>query len=190
VWGETITGVLSQLSPDVLFALLSELREGGDTSQLEGLLDAIGGSPPSWQDEVMMGLFRPVACTEIAEDSWFGFELVDGEVIPTVNACDAIDLTAPFDAADWPIDAPILYFQGDRDPATAIDGARAHFSAQADTDRTFVTVHGIGHTPLSWSIADSCGTTTWDAILAGDDLGAVLEACGVDATVEHAAAAR
>jgi pimeloyl-ACP methyl ester carboxylesterase len=185
VWGETITGVLSQYSPDVLFALLMTLADGGDTQELESLLDAIGGGTPLWEDPVMMGLFRPVACNEVAEHSWFGFELRDGEVRPTVDACDEIDLSRPYDPADWPIAAPIVYVQGDADPATPITGARAHFDAHADTTRTFVTVHGVGHVPLQWRIAEACGASVWKAILADDALAPVLEACGVDATVEY-----
>ena len=187
VWGETITTVLSQYSPDVLFALLMTLSEGGDTTELEGFLSLIEGLPPMWEDEVLMGLFQPVACNEIAEDSWFGFELQGGEVVPTVDACDTIDVGEPYAAADWPIDAPILYVQGDRDPATPFDGARSHFEAQAATDRRFVTVHGVGHVPLMWMIAGACGTSVWEAILADAELEPVLAAC-VDATVEHAAA--
>lgn len=187
-WGETITGVLSQFSPDVLLALLSSLEDGGDTTELEGLLTAIGDGQPTWQNEVMMGLFRPVACREIAEHSWFGFELRDGEVVPTVDACAEIDVVAPFDAADWPIAAPILYIEGGMDPATPPMGARAHFDAQYGTDRTFVTVAGVGHLPLMWRINGGCGTSVWETILADGDLQAALNACGVEATVEHAAA--
>lgn len=187
-WGETITGVLSQFSPDVLFELLMGLGEGGDTMPLEGLLAAIGDGPPTWENEEMMGLFRPVACTEIAEHSWFGFELVGGEVVPTVDACAEIELDTPYDPADWPIAAPILYFEGTQDPATTPMGARAHFDAQRDTDRTFVSVTGVGHTPLLWRINGGCGPSIWTAVLDGSDLQAALTACNVDATVEHAAA--
>ncbi|MBL8943832.1 MAG: alpha/beta fold hydrolase [Myxococcales bacterium] len=188
VWGETITTVLSQYSPEVLLTLLGSLADGGDTTELEGLMTAITGGPPMWEDEVMMGLFQPVACNEIAEDSWFAFELQGGEVVPTRNVCEAIDLGEPYDAGDWPIPAPIVYVQGDLDPATVYSGARAHFDSQTATDRTFVTVSGVGHTPLQWRIAGGCGASMWTAILAGSDLAATLTACGVDGMVEHAAA--
>ncbi|MBK8240402.1 MAG: alpha/beta fold hydrolase [Deltaproteobacteria bacterium] len=187
-WGETITTVLSQYSADALFTLLGSLAPGGDTTELEGLMDAIGGGTPLWDDPVMMALFRPVACNEIAEDSWFAFELQDGEVVPTRNVCDTIDLTTPYAAGDWPITAPIVYVQGDLDPATTYSGARSHFDAQTTSDRTFVTVRGVGHLPLMWRIAGGCGSDMWKAILAGGDLGAALAACGVEGMVEHAAA--
>ena len=107
---------------------------------------------------------------------------------PTLDACDAIDLREPYAPDDWPIESPIVYVQGDADPATPIAGARAHFDAQQGTDRTFVTVHGIGHTPLQWRISEGCGSRVWEAILADEDLEAALADCGVEATVEQAPA--
>jgi pimeloyl-ACP methyl ester carboxylesterase len=183
-WGEFITAILSQTSPQTLFDLLMGLDEGQDPSDLRQTVDELTSGPHSWENEEVMSLFRPVACEEIAENSWFGFELVEGEVVPTVNACDAIDLVTPYDPADWPIDAPIVYVEGDRDPATTPQGAHAHFDAQPQTDRTFISVRGIGHVPLQWYAAAVCGDDLFAALLDERPIADALQACGIEATVE------
>jgi len=132
-----------------------------------------------------MGLFQPVACREIAEDSWFAFELVDGEIVPTVNVCDEIDLDAPYRAADWPIRSPIVYVQGTVDPATVHSNARRHFETQTKADRTFVALPDIGHAPLSWALTTACGDTVWNALLDDGDLDTAVASCDLGAEVER-----
>ena len=184
-WGETISTTLSQFSPTVLHNLLLGLDEGAEPTQLAETVEAFTGGTPLWEDEVTMGLFRPVACGEIAEDSWFAYELVDGEIAPTINICDDVDLTEPYAAADWPITTPIVYVQGTLDPATVHSSARVHFEAQTGSDRTFVALPEIGHAPLSWALPTACGDTVWNALLDGGDLDAAVGSCNVGATVEH-----
>lgn len=187
-WGEMISTTLSQFSPAVLHGLLLGLDEGADPTVLTETVEAFTGGTPLWDDELTMGLFRPVACREIAEDSWFGFELVDGEIVPTINMCDDIDLAEPYAAADWPITVPIVYVQGTVDPATVHSSARVHFEAQTGSDRTFVALPDVGHAPLSWALPTACGDTVWNAILDGRDLDAAVASCNVGAMVEHRAA--
>lgn len=187
-WGEMISTTLSQFSPAVLHGLLLGLDDGADPTQLAETVEAFTGGTPLWDDEITMGLFRPVACREIAEDSWFGFELVDGEIVPSINVCDDVDLAEPYAAADWPITAPIVYVQGTVDPATVHSSARLHFEAQTRSDRTFVAIPDVGHAPLSWALPTACGDTVWNVLLDGGDLDAALASCNVGAMIEHRAA--
>lgn len=184
-WGELISLLLSQRSVTFLRELLSGLELGGDTAGLEGLFESIASAPRWGEDELQEALYTSVACGELVDAGWFEFELRNSGLQPTIDACVDQELDDPFDPADWPIDAPIIYVQGDEDPATAYEGARHHLDAQPRSDRTFVTVAGVGHLPLIWSISEECGLEIWDAVLYDGDVASSLELCGLDLHVEH-----
>ena len=160
--------------PDVL----AGLELDGDPSTLEAMFEGFSG-PPAWEDEVRMALFRGVACRELADASWFGYELRGTELQPTFDACADQKLDRPFDAGDWQLDVPIVYVQGTQDPATPYESARAHLMSQPHAHRTFVTVAETGHLPLMGAIAESCGLELWDAILDETDIEASLQTCAL-----------
>jgi pimeloyl-ACP methyl ester carboxylesterase len=116
-------------------------------------------------------LFKVVSCQELSDSisgSQYDFDLVQGKLIPLPsNYCGDLKLSNPFDSAYQQISAPIIYFQGDHDPATPIWQARYHFANQHLSKRTFITVENGGHASLDFNLSD-CKQRIWMAIASND----------------------
>jgi pimeloyl-ACP methyl ester carboxylesterase len=162
----------------VTFSLLP-LEYGADTSALEQEVRA-AAEAAAVTDPLMERLYQAVGCVEIAERSYFRAELVDGQLAPLDDWCADIEVTDPYDPADWPITAPITYVQGSSDPATPLGHALAHQDAQTGADRAFVEIAGGGHQPWILNLAD-CAAPMWDAIAAGEP--PPVDGCSWPATV-------
>jgi len=112
-------------------------------------------------------LLRVVACTELFGDLYPLRDLRDGElVLRGDNLCQGHpSLTHPFDAADWPVMTPLVYFQGVHDPATTLAQARHHFESEVQAPRYFVSVDEAAHAALSITLnTGDCPTRLWNAI--------------------------
>jgi pimeloyl-ACP methyl ester carboxylesterase len=121
-----------------------------------------------------------IACQEIWSDLTEP-KLASGVMTATpTNVCAEAGLTLgpeTYDAAKWPIKAPIYYFDGQNDPATPIALAHYHFKVETTSPKRQMTVvAGGGHNPLELSLTP-CLHTVWQAI--GDDtpLATALETC-------------
>lgn len=185
VWGEAISTILSQFSPESLATLLADLAPGADSTTLAATISELGSLPSIRSNPEMLQLFRAVACVELFERSMFEYQLVAGELAPTFDACADQSVTRPYDAAEHLVTAPIFYFEGSADPATIYPSAYHHFESQTATDRVFVTVDGVGHLPLQWALAPECGLDVWQAVLAGGEgLDVALAGCTHTGTIE------
>jgi pimeloyl-ACP methyl ester carboxylesterase len=112
-------------------------------------------------------LLRVVACTELFGDLYPLRDLRDGElVLRGDNLCAGHDsLTHPFDAANWPVATPLVYFQGEHDPATSFSQARHHFESEVQAPRYFVSVDEAAHAALSITLnTGDCPARLWNAI--------------------------
>jgi pimeloyl-ACP methyl ester carboxylesterase len=61
---------------------------------------------------------------------------------------ETMNLDHPFDAKNFSIKAPIVYFQGDKDPATPLHMAVHHFYSQYHPDTLFFLVKRSAHAPF------------------------------------------
>lgn len=129
-------------------------------------------------------LMRVIACGELTGNLYAGRDLVSGElVLRGRNECAGTGaLTHPYDAAQWPLTMPLVYVQGQHDPATPPAQARYHFDVQRRAPRWLLSVGRAGHEPLGISLAaGDCRAQLWHAIAADlDRLPAVVEACNVE----------
>ena len=92
---------------------------------------------------------------------------MEGELIVAgANACgDHRVVRRRFNAADWPVDTSIVYFQGEHDPATPLWQAHYHFEHQPQAPRYFVRIDRAAHAALSVTLnVRDCPARLWDAI--------------------------
>jgi pimeloyl-ACP methyl ester carboxylesterase len=173
-WGDWASGMLglggipTNYGPMnyVTYSLLP-LEYGVDTSALEQ--SVIGAAEAAAHtDPLMKRLYQAVGCAEIAERSYFRAEIVDGQLAPLDDWCADLEVTDPYEVADWPITVPITYVQGTADPATPLAHAYAHHDAQTGAPRFFVEVAGGGHQPWILNLSE-CAAPMWDAIVAGEE---------------------
>ncbi len=133
-------------------------------------------------------LLRVIACEELTGDLYPGRDMRGGELVLTgSDACaGSRRLVRPYDAAQWPVAAPIVYFQGLHDAATPPSQARYHFDVESGAPRWFIAVDRAGHSVLSITLAvGDCRDGLWGAI--GSDRGglpAAAKAC--DALLQDA----
>jgi pimeloyl-ACP methyl ester carboxylesterase len=112
-------------------------------------------------------LLRVIGCGELYGDLYPLRDLRDGElVLRGQNLCsDYHGVSRPYDANDWPLAMPIVYIQGERDPATSYPQARYHFAAQASAARYFIHVDLAAHAALSVTLnVGDCPARLWGAI--------------------------
>jgi hypothetical protein len=94
-------------------------------------------------------LARILQCTETSK-SVYKKALVNGEIVNTgPDLCPPNVFVRPYDSANYPVNVPIYYFEGSRDPNTSPANAAHHFNHQTQTERWAVVVLGGGHTDLS-----------------------------------------
>jgi hypothetical protein len=113
--------------------------------------------------------------------------LIDGHLVGHQNphVCDGRPMAHPFNSATLPMGAPIIYMQGDDDPATTLQNARYHFEGQTGSRRSFVTVRTGAHFPFG--LLAECKEAIWDAAAAGGDgLAQALAGCRAETSLEVA----
>jgi pimeloyl-ACP methyl ester carboxylesterase len=143
-WGEWIYGTLGagddDGGPDPVLAV-----GAGPKRALREAIAALGTPPAPSPGEAWAT--EHTLCRELMEESFVHARLrPDGGLEPFEDGCAAAPLDRPYDPADWPIRAPIVYLVGDADPVTPWVRARAqHLDAQPESPRTVVTVRGAGH---------------------------------------------
>ncbi len=155
-WGSFIVEGIIQGSMYSAGGALVDLR-----SKLLFLLDP--GSPDSMalRKEVMNSgagngdlesrpVFYHIACSEFSKYL---------DICKTKN----VELSAPYDSAEWQIRTPIFYVQGLNDPSTPPAQAVYHFSKQKGADKYLVMVPGAGHPALG--AINECKDKLWQAIL-------------------------
>ncbi|MBN9509811.1 MAG: alpha/beta fold hydrolase [Alphaproteobacteria bacterium] len=151
-------------------------------------LRSIGRTPYGDERAGESRLLRVIACEELTGDLYPGRDMRGGELVLTgSDACaGSRRLVRPYNAAQWPVAAPIVYFQGLHDAATPPAQARYHFDVERGAPRWLVTVDRAGHSVLSVTLAvGDCRDGLWGAI--GSDLGrlpAAAKAC--DALLQDA----
>lgn len=106
----------------------------------------------------MWGSFRQIKEVKDGNYNSYGPDICEQEKIKP--------LTQHYDPKDWPINkTPIVYFQGTRDPATPLSGARYHFESQTKALRYFVTVQNVAHPVLTMALRFKvCSVPIWKAI--------------------------
>jgi pimeloyl-ACP methyl ester carboxylesterase len=123
--------------------------------------------------EVLAGanrLLRVIGCRELYGDLYPLRDLDHGELVTRgADLCrDGPALTHPYDAAAWPVSVPLIYIQGEHDPATSLAQARYHFEREAASPRYFVSIDLAGHAALSVTLnKGTCPAELWHAIGAG-----------------------
>ena len=77
----------------------------------------------------------------------------------TKNLCSSFQLLGrTYDPADYQTESPLIYLQGDLDPATPIWSARNHFESQKiSQDKVFLRVQQTGHSPMK----DNINSLNW-----------------------------
>jgi pimeloyl-ACP methyl ester carboxylesterase len=82
----------------------------------------------------------------------------------------------PYDSAQWQIDAPMIYINGELDPATPIGRARYHYAHQTSSHKFFFAAPGAGHGPTANEFAN-CATAFYRSITAANiESGRVFDA--------------
>ena len=100
--------------------------------------------------------FLVISCAELSGNSeiasWEAVFDSNGTLAPSKRGslkseCEKHGLTssATFKAKDYPISVPVTYFQGERDPATPLNHAVAHFRKVATGDRQLLLAPSRGH---------------------------------------------
>ena len=83
-----------------------------------------------------------------------------------VCSCRSID--RDYDPGNFQIGAPIVYINGEFDPATPLDGAKSHFASQTKTPKkVFITVKDGGHFG-TWNELESCTDLLFQSGISGD----------------------
>jgi len=178
-WGRAVVTMLflggTVDLPDTAALVLSGLAAPDTEADSLAFVKALGAEMP--QPQGAIDLFDGVGCREIAETAFSEFALVRGELVPSKVNCEAIELDREYDAADYPIDAPIFYIEGTRDPATPLWQTDAHIERQPQTDRFRITVVDTGHNPFGASLVD-CVEPLWASFLdAGKGLQDAVNSC-------------
>jgi pimeloyl-ACP methyl ester carboxylesterase len=166
---DRLTGVGSA-DPAVLAALEKDVRATAD-----GFL----GTPPELKE-----LYPSIVCGELATSDNTDMALVGGVMVghQDPDFCRDRPLARPFDSARYPVRAPIIYVQGDQDPATTLENARYHFDHQVEGPKHLVTVPGGSHYPFG-AMAD-CFAAFWDGVRTNTtSLAAALDTCRVKPTL-------
>ena len=136
---------------------------------------------------VPSGLFRTIGCREIFKE-WGHAILKNGRLQPIVQpAICKGSKHVGYDSADFPIRTPIVYFQGPHDHATPYESARHHFDLHPEASRTFVTISGAAHAPLTGSLRIlGCNDLVWKTIGSNiADLENALKTCSWSLTVDN-----
>lgn len=179
-WGAGITTMLSlgmlQLEGTLAEALLSNLAPEATDEQRAGLREAVLQLGHSDIDAFGQRLHDVVACHEITETNFRAFKLESGELVRTEAYCTSDPVDQPYFAGEWPVTAPIYYFNGTNDPNTPMWQAQAHYEAQTAAERHFVAIGGAGHNPLILNLAD-CKPDIWTAIDAGAGFDEAIARC-------------
>jgi pimeloyl-ACP methyl ester carboxylesterase len=110
-------------------------------------------------------VYQRIYCNELA-DSEYDSQLVNGEIgaIPGSDLCEGSRMLEPYDSARYRIQAPIFYFNGTGDPATALSDAAYHFERQ-QAPRHLVSIQDGGHHNLGSFFGD-CVDAFWKGMLA------------------------
>jgi pimeloyl-ACP methyl ester carboxylesterase len=169
-------------SPGMVDALLALLQPGLPPVNLENLkqtLLALSESAPNSSLEPHgLRMHKIIGCNEIVADYFDVMHLIDGKLVPMDDLCPNTVVPFPYDAADHSIKAPIVYLQGERDPATPYAIAREHLDTQPQTERVFISVPDGGHNVRS--NFDECAPMLFASIAAGGaDLEQAVAACPV-----------
>lgn len=130
-----------------------------------------------------------IACRELWPDRYDMAMDADGDLVATGTdycAPAGVAHAAPYDPKNYQVETPLIYFQGDRDPATPMAGARYHFENQSLANRYFVTVPTAGHGPIEAQLSYlGCMDRIWDSILVdSSDFVAALTVCNFALTLE------
>lgn len=149
VWGEWVYGTLAAGAgdggPDPVLAVGSgpkkALREA-----LAAAAEGAGIGPESLSPGEAWAT-RETLCRELLEESfWHARVGPDLRLEPLADGCADVAVDRPYDPADWPIRAPIVYLAGDADPVTPWARARAqHLEAMPESPRAAVRIPGAGH---------------------------------------------
>lgn len=123
-------------------------------------------------------LFEVIDCAEFTDTEPVQ-SMADGELIAVSDDCtNRAKLTRPFDVADYPIRAPLFYFQGSADPATPEWMARYHANEQILSNRYYVHIEDGGHNRLG-PYFDDCKDGLWRSIaLRGQGFEKTVKSCG------------
>jgi len=188
-WGAGIQGMLPLgAGPDwggvnFLAAALNVLAPGTPEASQNSIRDVVLALGESPVDASGLRLHHEVTCREITDEDFGGFDLVEGELDPVDVDCLDVELSAPFDAKDWPIRAPIYYFSGTDDTNTPPWQAQAHFAAQVAAPRQLVHVTAGGHNARAVNLVD-CDAALWQAMASGAGFDAALGTCSWPTTLE------
>lgn len=170
-------GEARQLLSPLLQIAVSDSKEGQEVARkfveavsAEGDEDARGADT----------FYTVIACKEVFTDLR-NTKLTNGRFFtPTgANYCADAEMSASrrYNVADWPVTAPIYYFEGSDDPATPADLALGHFTAQTSSSgRQFLKVKSAGHNPFRISMPD-CYKNVFGAIAAQSDFAAAVSGC-------------
>jgi hypothetical protein len=113
---------------------------------------------------------RVIACRELFGDLHMLRDFANDELIALGDdVCDGANhgIQEPFDAKDWPLSMPIVYFVGDHDPATPPVQARHHFESQTRAKRYYVSLDIAAHAPLTTSLkTQNCTDQIWKSLIA------------------------
>jgi pimeloyl-ACP methyl ester carboxylesterase len=179
-WGAAISLMVSlgtveppqPLAEQLLLALSPEASDE-DRAELRRLVTLFAQDP---FDDFANRLHDLLVCHEIAETDFRSFTLSEGELVASATYCTSDALDRAYAARDWPVTRPIYYFNGSRDPNTPLWQARAHFDAEENAPRHFVTVLDAGHNPVRANLAE-CLPVLWSAIASDSGFEGAVDSC-------------
>lgn len=147
-------------SPDPVVAL--------GTGPRAALRDAVlAASAPAEAPAGEVWALRDTMCRELVDDAVAHARLgPDGHLEPIADACADVQVDRPYDPAQWPLRAPLVYLVGGADPVTPwARGRDHHLSTHPEAPRTVVVVPGAGHY-VAHQLGD-CVEPVMTAVLAG-----------------------
>ena len=179
VWADLVDNDLSQgYLPNGDHMLEWRFTEGSYT--IPNMLGLFESKP--WGDAMAQGsrVLRVLACNELYGGLYTRRTFRDGElVLEGADACAGTGISHRYDAADWPLTMPVIYFQGQHDVATPPSQARYHFDHETTAPRYYVGIDLAGHAALSVTLAvGDCRARLWDAIASDlETLGPAVTKC-------------
>jgi pimeloyl-ACP methyl ester carboxylesterase len=172
-WGSFISTYLDLGSAGSFRSSFEALLGFANPHAHEDLKDELKQTLKSYDHNIEpLGLeraFRLIVCREIADDhsgAALHLKLHRGNLeVRKPHFCGELNMTAPFDSKNFPVQSDLFYFQGDQDPSTPIDSAYYHFENQKlSPHKIFVKIKKGGHFPLSRDLGD-CKEQLWDQIV-------------------------
>lgn len=164
IGSQTVVSMQSAYLPDLVFALAAS-SDPQQQQAAKSMFDSVM-EVKSHKDPAADRVYRLIACQEIAVGNNDDLKLIDGRLVPSKpDLCGDLKFGPDkYDSKKFQIADPVVYINGERDPATPVKQMRYHFESQKGGTKVSVVVPQAGHSPSGFSLS-SCMPEIWGAML-------------------------